>query len=409
MRLWVLCKNLFRSIQEIGVVDKDLLHAPRIRFLNTACLISILGLNLNLLMYCTSGPVDYSVLAFALSFQVAVLLVFLANKWRAYFFARFLFLVVFTTLFLSGNLVISFIGSENFLFMALLMAFNLLERKISFVLITLYYASLYCLIVYGMNIGYLTNGGLSWGYYYYVNSSLAFFIEAILAYRYSSLINKQIKIMQKLNEDLHKKNILTNKLLKELNHRVKNNLQIIASLFNLQGNSTENIETRQALADARSRINSIAILHQNLYQGDLVFEVDAKDYLQSLCEYLRHSDSQTQSLQIELRTVSIILQIKETIYLGLMVNELITNAFKYARKPNQLLQIQVLLTLEEPKHLLLEVRDNGPGFSTDNPSASNDSFGLGLVRIITEQYDGRLQLFNAESGGAVVIAGMELP
>jgi len=408
MKIWESCKRFVATLQEIGVVDNDLLRAPKIRFLNTASLIAMVTLGLNFLMDWASGRVYYPIWAFALAFQVSVALVLLSNKLRAYGLARFLFLFGFTTLFLSGNLYVSFIGSENFLFVTLLIAFNILERKISFVLLTLYYAALYSLIVYGMDCGYLTQGDLP-RHYYYVNSSLAIMIVALLAYRYSSLLDRQVATMQKLNEDLQKKHVLAHNLLKELNHRVKNNLQIISSLFNLQGNSSDNPETRQALAEARSRINSIAILHQKLYQGDLIFEVDAKDYLQSLCDYLHHSDSLSAELQIDLHAPNMTLQIKETIYLGLMVNELITNALKYARRPECVLHIQLHVGIQAKGELVLEISDNGPGFSNMETLHQSDSFGLGLVRTIVEQYDGAVHMQNRQEGGAYIRIFMQFP
>jgi two-component sensor histidine kinase len=208
-----------------------------------------------------------------------------------------------------------------------------------------------------------------------------------------------VRILDEINQDLQKKRALSEKLMRELNHRVKNNLQIISSLFNLQAHSTENRETKMALGEARNRINSIAILHQKLYQGELLFEVEIQSYLQSLCEYMHMSDASPQTMEIHVNVAPYILSIQDTIYLGLVVNELVTNSLKYARQDGKHLRIQVVL--ESADGLLhLTVKDNGQGFAVSEKEIRK-GFGLELVETIADHYDGKL------SAGVVVGGGYQ--
>lgn len=396
-------------IREWGVSGVQPWQAAKIRFLNTAAGVALLALGLNFLMDGFSGRVRYPLWFLVHSFQAVVLLVMISHRNHAYRLAKFLFLIVFPTLFLSGNFVCAFIGTENYLFVTLIIGFKVLDKKSSMVLLTLYYSLLYAAIVWGMDSGYLTAGDLP-RYYYYVNSLLSLTVVAWLTYHYTKQVHYQMDSLQLLNVDLQKQNDISQHLLRELNHRVKNNLQMIGSLFNLQWHASENPETRMALAEARSRLDSIAILHQKLYQGASLFSVDLQEYLQSVCEYLQPAHTPT-GITFVWKAPSRQLAIKETIYLGLIVNELVTNALKYATQKNTLLNIEVMVWEESQGFFCLDVSDNGPGWPTQPSSIFQDSFGfgLGLVQTLVEPYDGFVKWYNKTQGGAGIRVGMKLP
>lgn len=398
----VIGSKWFRWIQELGVPAGDLELAPKVRFLNVATMVTFFPLTLNYLLELFAGR--SSTAPYVLVTMLPLFAIFLCHKFKFYDSAKFLFLVVFVILFLCGNLIASYIGTENYLFAALLIGFNTLQRRSSIIALTLLYIVFYSIVIAGMDLGYLQQAGLP-RYYYYANSSIAIMIVAVLIYRYTAIITTHVETMQKLNTDLHRQVDFSSGLLRELNHRVKNNLQIIASLFNLQGNSTSNPETRTALVDARNRINSLAILHQKLYQGDLVFEVDVHDYLESLCDYYRNRDNNNHEFEIKLEAPTVTLQIRETIYLGLIFNELITNALKYARRAGEKLTVEILLRYDK-QELHLDVCDNGPGFVHSVPL--KESFGLGLVRTIVEQYEGSITLQNKINSGAHISIRMTM-
>lgn len=400
IREWIL------RIRECGVSGVQPWQASKIRFLNTAAGVALLALGLNFLLDGLSGRVRYPLWFLVHSFQGVVLLVIVSHQYRAYRLAKFLFLVVFPTLFLSGNLVCAFIGTENYLFVTLIIGFKVLDKKSSMVLLTLYYALLYGSIVWGMDSGYLTAGDLP-RYYYYVNSLLSLGVVAWLTYHYSKQVQYQMDSLEGLNHDLQKKNALSHHLLRELNHRVKNNLQMIGSLFNLQWHASNNPETRLALSEARSRLDSIAILHQKLYQESSIFSVDIHEYLQSVCEHLQPAHSNTR-IEMLWKAPSRQLAIKETIYLGLIVNELVTNALKYAQTNNPMLNIEVIAWEETHHFFCLEVNDNGSGWPTALNTPFQDSFGLELVQTLVEPYDGFVKRYNKPQGGAGIRVGMRL-
>lgn len=401
-----MCKVLqsIRRLADVGVDSHYPVQAMRIRFLNYSAWIAIATLSLNWCMDLLSKR--FYTTPFVLGMFVPLFLVIWAQRTRRYPLARFLFLGVFSAVFLSGNIVNSFVGNENFLFVILLIGFSVLESRMSQILLTLYCIVLYLVLIWGMDSGFLQQGDLP-RFYYYVNSALSLGIVSLLASRYARIVDQQMQSMESMNEDLRKKNLLKESLLKELNHRIKNNLQIIASLFSLQEKGCVHPETRQALSDAKSRIQSMAVLHQKLYQGDLLFEVDIQDYLRSLCGFFHHGQSDQAGTRIEFSSPEIVLPIKEAIYLGLIVNELLTNAFKYARRPGCGLRICVAVRLDRG-WLELDVLDNGPGFSASPEVMGADSFGLGLVRIIAEQYEGELCQMTPEQGGVLLKVRMSL-
>ena len=386
----------------------DPVQVSKIRFLHTALILSLLTLLANQSMDFLAGRgyvTPIVLLVMDLPLVAALGLMYL----KMYDGAKFLFLGGFSSGMMTGQLFISFIGTENYLFVILLIGFSVLDRRLSLVLLTLYCTLLFNLVKWGMSAGYLQQGDLP-DYYQYVNSAMSVIVVALLAYRYSSLNDRQVYILETMNQDLQKKKALTENLMRELNHRVKNNLQIISSLFNLQAHTTVDQETKVALAEARNRINTIAILHQKLYQGDLLFDVDIQSYIQSLGEFLHLSDVSPQTMEIKLDIDPCTLSIQNTIYLGLVVNELVTNSMKYARQPDQDLLVEVDLHAEESKQgeaylrvLDLSVRDNGPGISAQT-LGRRKGFGLELVKTIVGHYDGTLTIDKTSSTGCEILA-----
>jgi two-component sensor histidine kinase len=405
--------GLLRAVQELGTVAvEDPLQLAKIRFLNNALLIGLAAMSMNMTLDVLSGR-SY-VVPKALQMLVSLFAGLVLQKRRLYGLAKLSLLGFFTLQFMSGHLMNSFIGTENFLFVILMIGFTILDHKLSLVLLTLYCIALYLGVMYGMESGMLHQGDLPW-HYRYVNSALALAIVALLAYRYARLSARQVQVLELLNKDLKRKHQLTQQLMRELNHRVKNNLQLISSLFNLQARSTTNEETSVALSEARNRINAIAILHQKLYQEDLMFEVEVSQYVDSLCEYLRQSAPGEKRIAMSWKCPNCVLRIKETIYVGLVLNELITNSIKHGGQSGATLDIEVILrsepvslTSDHVSRLTLEVSDNGPGFSRIPASSSHETFGLSLIETIVEQYDGTLAIDRERHSGARVSASLLL-
>ncbi len=186
-------------------------------------------------------------------------------------------------------------------------------------------------------------------------------------------------------------------LLKEIHHRVKNNLQVISSILNLQSSFVKDTRTLEILEESRNRIRSMAIIHENLYQTTNFSSINFSDYLMNLTGNLI-SSYRIHSGYIELRTdmdkVELILD--QAIPCGLLVNELITNALKYAFPNDASGEIFVGLK-EKNGRILLEIRDNGVGLPKEFDILSSDTLGLQLVTTLVEQLDGEIK-FDSSKG-----------
>ena len=213
-----------------------------------------------------------------------------------------------------------------------------------------------------------------------------------LSYRNFRLKQKSNKKLALLNDILNNKNLLLDKknaenelLLKEIHHRVKNNLAVVTSLLALQSDEIEDPKTKDAIAEGQRRINSIGIVHQKLYQGTNPGVIEMKDYFLSLGESILDSFGTENRIDLKIVMGKIDLDIDTAIPLGLIVNELLTNTIKYAF-PNGENGIITIRLEKQNNHILhLEVADNGVG-KTD--IIRGTGFGGQLVLLLTQQLNG---------------------
>lgn len=212
--------------------------------------------------------------------------------------------------------------------------------------------------------------------------------------RLSKAIERQKVVVENQNdmlqEGLDEKNIL----IKEVHHRVKNNLQIISSLLSLQSNTMkENPEVLQALKDARSRIESMSLIHQHLYQTETLKEVDCKEYFEELFNYLHFLMESNDRLEVQIETNDIRLGIDTIIPLGIILNELMTNAIKYAFSDINKGIVQVSLSQVE-EGLVLVFKDNGRGVGEDFDFDGQTSLGVKLINLLSKKLKGKIEFFN---------------
>ncbi len=212
-----------------------------------------------------------------------------------------------------------------------------------------------------------------------------------------NLLKELLEKDRKLETTLQEKETL----LKEIHHRVKNNLNVVASMLSLQANETEDETARSVLQDSSERIKSISLLHKNLYQSGDVGKVDFSEYLTKLVNQLV-SAFNTQAGEVDLKLEIEPVQklgLKREIYLGLLVTELVTNALKYAGEPDgKELELEISFN-PTPDGYRLKVADNGGGLKEDFDSLKEDSLGLRLVTILSEeQLNGELRVDSSPEG-----------
>ena len=195
-------------------------------------------------------------------------------------------------------------------------------------------------------------------------------------------------ILWDLNKKLKNANKEKDFLLREIHHRVKNNLQILSSLLNLQSNYIEDKGALNAIQEGKNRVESMGLIHQKLYTRDDVTAVDMSEYIEQLASNLEDSFS-SENLDLEIhRDVSISnLDVDSAIPLGLIVNELITNAKKYAFEGRSEGSIQVKLWIDDSNRLCLIVQDDGNGIPAVKSSDST-SFGTDLIKILSKKMKG---------------------
>ena len=191
-------------------------------------------------------------------------------------------------------------------------------------------------------------------------------------------------------------------LLKEIHHRVKNNLQVISSLLNLQARYIKDPHALDAIKEGRNRVKSMALIHQNLYQEENLVGVNAKDYVEKLIQSLLASyHIEEKQVILEKDVDPIQLDVDTVIPLGLILNELISNALKYAFKGKQNGRIKVRLK-EKFGSIQLNVIDNGIGLPKDFNQQKDSSLGFRLIDAFVKKMKAKLEV-NQDLGTNVLI------
>jgi two-component sensor histidine kinase len=183
-------------------------------------------------------------------------------------------------------------------------------------------------------------------------------------------------------------------LVKEIHHRVKNNLQIVISLLNAQSEFLSHPSALNAIRESRERMQAIAILHQKLYQLDNSSQTDMREYIHELVENIKSSVADSGRLNFEVIVGKVSLDISQSVPIGLILNEAITNAIKYAYPKNEKGSILVSLQNTGPQQLQLKIADHGKGLPADMDITQVNSLGLQLIKLFAEQLEGDLFFIN---------------
>ena len=208
-----------------------------------------------------------------------------------------------------------------------------------------------------------------------------------------NILQKQKDIIDnKLLDELHARNIIIKEevenrtlmlknLYRELHHRVKNNLQVMLSIIRLQSNKIDNIETKEQFLKLENRIRSISKTHEILNLNNDLEKIDMYEYIYSLSEDIETSYSK--NIDFDIKT-NISIRLKDAVYIGIIINELLTNSMKYS----ECTQIDIFLT-QDKNDLYLYIKDNGKGFNSSN--INKNSLGLELVEnLVLGQLNGTI-------------------
>jgi len=205
----------------------------------------------------------------------------------------------------------------------------------------------------------------------------------------------QARSFEELEQSLREKDLL----LKEVHHRVKNNLQLISSLLELQKTEIIDEEIQKLFTESQNRINSIAHVHESIYVSDALSKVNSREYIESLTADIRSQYDQNGRVQLRLELEDLFLNINQAIPLGLIINELITNAFKHAFTGDRDGTLTVK-TLWKNGNAVCTVKDNGKGFTIDK---NHSSLGLTIVETLAaSQLEGEWRI-NGNDGTEHVI------
>jgi len=211
------------------------------------------------------------------------------------------------------------------------------------------------------------------------------------------IIYNRYRLKQKSFEIIEQKNEENKLLMREIHHRVKNNLQIISSLLGVQiNNHFNNDELKTILLESQNKIKSMAIIHQNLYKGDKFARIAIAEYVDDLIAQIKSSfTNKSDDIIFDLDIIEKEIQIGLAVPLGLILNELITNSYKYAFTHKTNTQHKIFLKIEyikEKEHYNLTIKDNGKGLPDNFDINTVTSFGLKLVSGLVAQLNGEIKV-----------------
>lgn len=201
-------------------------------------------------------------------------------------------------------------------------------------------------------------------------------------------VSERHKAEARVRASLHEKEVL----LKEVHHRVKNNLQLISSLLHLQASVPENASARPILQDTLARIRSMSLLHEALYRSDSFAQVDFGRYMQSLIISLRGTIPGADRVEFQLQFEGARLDLNLAVPCGLIVSELVTNSLKHAFEEGETGTIHVELAACGEQHFRLQVWDNGRGLPAGTATTTPQTLGLQLVNDLIRQIGGSLTM-----------------
>ncbi len=207
----------------------------------------------------------------------------------------------------------------------------------------------------------------------------------------------------RLNQKLNKRNEEKEFLIKEIHHRVKNNLQVLSSLLHLQSRNIHDEAALDAVREGQNRVDAMGLIHQKLYMGENLAAVEMQDYLQNLGDTLLDSFGLDERVKIKYLLYPLHLDVDTAIPLGLIINELLTNSLKYAFPDGRTGEVEIKLWTDENRKLCLQISDDGAGKPAPADAKNSTGFGSKLVQILSQKLKGKPEIFQTENGYSTFI------
>jgi len=356
------------------------------RKLNQISTITIFNLIVTSLIFIALGQYDYFFI-FS-SGIVVILLCYLLNVYKNYQWCSYLYYI---TGFAFLNILGVKMGSDSMVFLnyfpmtiSILLMFGRKELfKDLIVLFVIGLTAAIYLILYYYNTDYQSGNSSnllkSINIFFSISNTLVFIIiSTIENYRKEELIAKYVK----------EKEVL----LAEVFHRVKNNMNIITSILNLKKHMSESEEVQVAMEECRNRVFSMALVHKRIYQTNNISSINLKDYARELLDELIYGMGGDDQLELDFQSDNIDIDLNKAIPCGLIINELVTNAFKYAKTPDKKLKLSVKIKTKD-EQIYINIQDNGPGM---NEEKKTESLGMLLIESLSEQISGAYTFENSD-------------
>ncbi len=205
---------------------------------------------------------------------------------------------------------------------------------------------------------------------------------------FNRMVAERMKAEEKIHNSLKEKEVL----LKEIHHRVKNNMAVISSLLSLQSNYIDDEKSLSLFRESQGRIRSMALVHEKLYQSEDFAHIDVRDYVSSLVRNVKSAFMGRKDVSTLINVEAMDLDIDNLIPCGLIINELLTNAFKHAFDGTDSPEISISMAKVDEDNVCLEIRDNGNGLPEGFDISRSKGLGLKLVRALATQLDGKLEV-----------------
>jgi two-component sensor histidine kinase len=202
-------------------------------------------------------------------------------------------------------------------------------------------------------------------------------------------IAERMRAEERIKASLEEKEVL----LKEIHHRVKNNLQVISSLLYLQSRNIEDKQTLQMFRDSQNRVRSMALVHERLYQSEDLARIDFVEYVRNLANYLiRSYGADANLVKLRVSVDDVLLDVDAALRCGLIINELVSNSLKHAFPDSRQGEILIEFHSDDDRQFMLVVSDNGVGLAQDFDFRDAGSLGLQLVQNLVDQLGGTVEL-----------------